>query len=74
MTMEELIEEVISLLVEERAITADSIPHGLNPRESNVDCRWAPMAQRRLEEFRSGKVQPIPCEQVFAKVWKRFEA
>lgn len=68
MTMKELIEEVISLPVEERAIVADSILRSLNPPESDVDRKWAQVAQRRLEELRSSKVQPIPGEQVFTKV------
>lgn len=73
MTMKELIEEVASLPVEERAIVADSILRSLNPPESDIDRQWNLVAQRRLAELRSGKVAPIPGEQVFAKVWKRFE-
>ncbi|OHB62873.1 MAG: addiction module protein [Planctomycetes bacterium RBG_13_62_9] len=73
MTMKELIDEVVSLPVEERAIVADSILRSLNPPESDIDHKWAQVAQRRLAELRSGKVKPIPGEQVFAKVWKRFE-
>ncbi len=73
MTMKELIEEVISLPVEERAVVADSILRSLNPPESDIDRKWAQVAQRRLEELRSGKVRAIPGEQVFARIWKRFE-
>ena len=74
MTMKELIEEVISLPVEERAFIVDSILRSLNSPESAVDRKWAQVAQRRLEELRSGQVQAVPGEQVFAKIWKRFEA
>ncbi len=73
MTMKELIEEVASLPVEERAIVADSILRSLNPPESDIDRKWVQVAQRRLAELRSGKVTPVPGDQVFAKVWKRFE-
>lgn len=73
MTVKELIEEVISLPVEERAIVADSILRSLNPPESEIDREWAKVAQRRLAELRSGEVKPVPGEQVFARVWKRFE-
>ena len=65
--MKELIEEVISLPVEERAIIADSILRSLNPPESEMDHKWAQVAQRRLAELRSGEVKPVPGEQVFAK-------
>jgi putative addiction module component (TIGR02574 family) len=72
-TMKELIEEVASLPVEERAMVADSILRTLNPPDADIDRKWAQVAQRRLAELRSGKVKPIPGEHVFAKVWKRFE-
>jgi putative addiction module component (TIGR02574 family) len=72
--MKEIIEEVASLPVEERAIVADSILRSLNAPESDIDRKWAQVAQRRLAELRSGQVEPIPGEQVFAKVWKRFKA
>lgn len=73
MTTKELIEKVASLPVEERAMVADSILRSLNPPESDIDRKWAQVAQRRLAELRSGRVKPIPGEEVFAKVWKQFE-
>jgi putative addiction module component (TIGR02574 family) len=74
LTTNELIAEAVSLPVEERAIVADSILRSLNAPESDIDRKWMAVAQRRLAELRSGQVKPIPGEQVFAKVWKRFEA
>jgi len=71
MTMKELIEEVVSLPVEERAIVADSILRSLNPPESEIDRKWSQVAKRRLADLRSGAVKPVPGEQVFARVWKR---
>jgi putative addiction module component (TIGR02574 family) len=71
--MKEIIEEVASLPVEERAIVADSILRSLNVPDPDIDSKWAQVAQRRLAELRCGEVKPIPGEQVFAKVWKRFE-
>jgi hypothetical protein len=44
----------------------------LNQPESEIE--WAVEAKRRLVELRSGKVQAIPGDEVFAKVWKRFES
>jgi len=73
-TMKELIEAVVSLPVEERAIVADSVLRSLNAPDSEIDRKWAQVAQRRLTELRSGEVKPIPGEGVFAKVWKQFEA
>ena len=73
MTTKELIAEAVSLPVEERAMVADSILRSLNAPESDIDRKWIAVAQRRLAELRSGKVKPIPGEQVFARIWKRFE-
>jgi len=72
-TTKEIIEELASLPVEERAMVADSILRSLNAPDPDVDSKWARVAQRRLAELRAGEVKPIPGEQVFAKVWKRFE-
>ena len=73
MTTKELIEAVVSLPVEERALVADSVLRSLNAPDSEIDRKWAQVAQRRLAELRSGKVRPISGKEVFAKVWKRFE-
>ncbi len=47
--MKELIEEVVSLPVEERAIVAESILRSLNPPESEIDREWAQVAERSRE-------------------------
>ena len=73
MTTKELIAEAVSLPVEERAMVADSILRSLNAPESEIDRKWMAVAQRRLAELRSGQVKPIPGDQVFARIWKRFE-
>ena len=39
---------------------------------SRLDRKWITVAKKRLEELRSGKVEAIPGEEVFAKIWKRF--
>ncbi|OGV87732.1 MAG: addiction module protein [Lentisphaerae bacterium RIFOXYB12_FULL_65_16] len=74
MTTKDLIAEVTSLPVEERAIVANSVLRSLNPPESDIDRKWASVAHRRLGELRSGQVKPVPGEEVFARVWKRFQS
>jgi putative addiction module component (TIGR02574 family) len=68
----ELIAEAISLPVEERVQLVDSLLRSLNPSESEVEGKWAQVANRRLAEMRSGEVQAVPGEEVFARVWARF--
>jgi len=73
MKIKDLINEAESLPVEERAMVVDSLLRSLNPPESEIDKKWAAVARKRLEEIRSGTVATVPGEQVFAKIWKRFE-
>lgn len=72
MTTKELIEEALSLPVEERALMADTLLRSLNAPEISMDAQWAEVAKRRLQELRSGAVEPIPGDEVFAKVLARF--
>ncbi len=73
MTMKEIIEAVVSLPLEERAIVADAVLRSLDAPESEIDRKWTEVGQRRLSELRSGQVKPIPGDEVFGKIWKRFE-
>jgi len=70
---QDLIDEAISLPIEERALLVDSLLRSMNPLNEKNDQKWALEAKRRLEELRLGKVKPIPGEEVFEKIWKRFE-
>jgi putative addiction module component (TIGR02574 family) len=74
MNMKQLIDEAVSLPVEERALVVDSLLRSLNQPESEIDKKWSEEAKRRLAELRSGKVQAIPGDEVFAGVWKKFES
>lgn len=73
MNTKQLIDEAVSLPVEERALVVDSLLRSLNQPESEMDKKWAVEAQRRLAELRSGRVEAIQGDEVFGKVWKRFE-
>jgi putative addiction module component (TIGR02574 family) len=72
MKTEELLREIESLPVEERARVADSVLRSLNPPDSEIDKKWAEVAQRRLEAIKSGAVKAIPGEKVFDEIRKRF--
>jgi len=68
----DIIHEAESLPVEERTLIVDSLLRSLNPPNSEIDEKWAAVARRRLQELRSGSVQPIPGEEVFARIRQRF--
>lgn len=72
MKTKDIMAEVISLPVEERAMVVDFLLKSLNPPELEIDKKWAAVAKRRLEEVRSGKVEAVPGEEVFKRIWNRF--
>lgn len=73
MNTKNLIDEAVSLPVEERALIVDSLLRSLNQPESEIDKKWAIVAQRRLAEMRAGTVETVPGQKVFDKIWKRFD-
>jgi putative addiction module component (TIGR02574 family) len=70
---QDLIDEAISLPIEERALLVDSLLRSMNPSDEENDQKWASEAKVRLDQLRSGKVKPVPGEEVFKKIWKRLE-
>lgn len=68
----EIIHEAESLPVEERTVVVDSLLRSLNQPDPEIDRKWAAVAKRRLEELRSGRIKPVPGEEVFAKIRQRF--
>lgn len=71
-TVTKLVEEALSLPAEQRAFIADKLLWSLNVTNAAIDHKWAEVAKRRLGEIRSGEVVPIPGDEVFAEVHKRF--
>ncbi|MCP4347344.1 MAG: addiction module protein [Desulfobacterales bacterium] len=72
MSTEKLIEEVLSLPIEERAFIADSLLKSMNPVDSENDRKWIEVSKKRLRELQSGEVEGVPGDEVFKKIWKRF--
>ena len=50
---------------------AESLP--VEESKAEIDREWVNVAKRRLAGLRSAAVNPIPGDEVFAKVRKRFE-
>lgn len=73
MNTKKLIDEAISLPVEDRVLVVDTLLRSLNQPESEIDKKWAAVAQRRLAEMRSGEVESVPGEEVFERILKRFD-
>ena len=64
--LEEIVNEAMELTIEERAQLAGTLLSSLDePTESEVERLWLQEAERRLQDFRKGKVKGIPAEEVF---------
>ncbi len=74
MTTREILDEALSLPVEERALIADTILRSLNAPDPEVDRKWIHVALRRRDELRTSKVEAVPGEAVFARIRERYRA
>jgi hypothetical protein len=72
MKTDDLILEIQSLPVEERARVADSVLRSLNQTASEVDQKWTSLASKRLQDIRTGSVKPVAGDVVFNEIWHRF--
>lgn len=73
MPSKELLREARSLPLEERASLANSLLRTLNAPDESTDREWLKTARRRLEEMRSGKVKPVPADEVFEGARRRLD-
>ena len=64
----EIIHEVESFPVEERTFIVDSLLRTLNLPDTEIDREWAALAKSRLDDLRSGRLKPIPGDEVFARI------
>lgn len=68
-TIDQLAEEAMHLPSVSRAELAERLVESLDFAEGDeVQKAWAAEAVRRRDEVRSGRVQPIPGDQVIAEV------
>ena len=69
LTIDQLAEEAMQLPSASRALLAERLVESLDFADTDeVQKRWVAEAIRRRDEVRSGRVQPIPGEQVLAEV------
>jgi putative addiction module component (TIGR02574 family) len=59
--------DALRLPREERARLAEALISSLD-EESEIEKAWSAEIKRRVEELRSGAVQSIPAEEVFAEL------
>ena len=64
LTLDQLREEVLSLSLEDRQDFIASVSRDLNIVPSGLHPAWEEEIQRRMEEFRAGRMETIPWEVV----------
>jgi putative addiction module component (TIGR02574 family) len=60
----ELIEQALKLHPTDRLKLVDQVLHSLDAPDPKVEQIWIEEAERRLTEYRAGKVHGIPAEDV----------
>lgn len=66
--LKDLAETVVQLPPKDRAFLAERLLDSLE--EEDVEQAWLNEAGRRRDEVRSGKVKPIPAEDVYRRIEK----
>lgn len=66
--LDKVITEALELNIEERAQLAARLLLSLDePSESEVERLWLEEAERRINDFREGRVHGIPADEVFRR-------
>ena len=69
LTLDQLADEAMQLPAASRALLAERIVESLDLAQTDeIQRLWAAEAIRRRDEVRSGRVQPIPGDEVLAEV------
>ena len=64
----ELISMVESLPVDIKTTLVEKILNSLYPSQKEIDALWAKVAERRVDEIKTGKVKTIPGDKVFREI------
>ena len=72
LSTKEIIDNLKSLPVEDRALIADALLQSLNQPEDDITKAWIKEANKRLEEIRKGKVDTIPAHVVFQEIQEKY--
>jgi hypothetical protein len=68
-----LINEAISLPVEQRTQLVESLLASLNQPDKSIDKQWLEVAEKRLSEMKNGSVETYDGEEVFKEIYTRHQ-
>ncbi|HOS97926.1 MAG TPA: addiction module protein [Deltaproteobacteria bacterium] len=61
-----------SLPIEIKIQLIDALLNSIHPSQAEIDELWAKEAERRVDQLKTGEVNPVSGEEVFKKVQDRF--
>ena len=67
-TLKNLADTVVQLPPKDRVFLTERLLDSLD--ETDVEQAWLEEAKRRRDEVRSGKVKPVPADQVYRRIEK----
>lgn len=74
-TLDEVRGEAMQLSIEERSALADELWQStLSDEERAIQEEWIDVAERRLDELRSGAVTGVPWEEARERLFAKFDA
>ncbi len=65
MSINELLEQALTLNVNERTKLIDELFKSIDKPDEEIDQIWADEANRRLEAYRKGELKTVPMEDIF---------
>jgi hypothetical protein len=74
MTSKKLIDEIVTLPVEDRIAAAEIILRSLNVPDTKNDAAWASVAEQRRRDLQEKRVDSISLEDVKRSVARRFSS
>lgn len=69
----EIMDVVDSLPIDMKLELIDHLLESISPPQSEIDEAWKDEVERRIDEVESGKVKPVPGEEVFARLRERYK-
>lgn len=65
MNINKLLEQTLTLNVNERTKLIDELFKSIDKLDEEIDQIWADEADKRLEAYRKGQIKAIPIEDIF---------
>jgi putative addiction module component (TIGR02574 family) len=69
---EKIYGEALDLPANERLGLIDKLLESITPAVRSIQDAWIAEAEKRLQEYRAGKVKAVPGEEVFSRIQNRL--